>query len=216
MITSLLVLNSSYVGSRDLWWTEDPKAEKGYNIYRAFDYPTNWTKLNAQPHLGHFYRDMSALQLVTYTVQDTDWVERGELGRWGFRIPDIPYSDIVQGRPVTTNSSDEVTVILDGQPYRPVAIQAFDKTVWLQMDNTLGAGGAVYATPLKSDGVVWQADYSGVQSFQAQYKKLLNYVDIYTTLIRTFYTVVPIGENGAELHVPGAPHTQVKNSQEID
>ena len=109
MINSLLVLNSSYVGSRDLWWTDDPEAVKGYNIYRAFDYPTNWVKLNAHPWLGHFYRDMSSLELVTYPVKDSDWVERGELGRWGLRIPDIPFTDVVKGgapwRPTTGTRS---------------------------------------------------------------------------------------------------------------
>ena len=50
-----------------------------------------------------------------------------------------------------------------------------------------GVGGAIYATPLRSDGVAWQADYSAVQNFQVQYKKLVNYVDIYTTMVRTYY-----------------------------
>src|SRR5574337_2011002 len=96
-VDNILVLNSSYVWSRDLWWVEDDAATHGYNIYRAYDYPSNWVKLNATPQWGHFYRDMSSLQQVTYTVQDADWVERGELGRWGFRIPDLPYSTAVQG-----------------------------------------------------------------------------------------------------------------------
>src|SRR5271157_4787926 len=52
MVSNLLVLNSSYVGSRDLWWVDDPGATKGYNIYRAFDYPTNWVKLNPFPWVG--------------------------------------------------------------------------------------------------------------------------------------------------------------------
>jgi hypothetical protein len=42
MILDLLILNSSYVGSHDLWWADTHDATKGYNIYRAFDYPTNW------------------------------------------------------------------------------------------------------------------------------------------------------------------------------
>jgi len=42
MITNLLVLNSSYVGSHDLWWAHDPEAVKGYNIYRAYEHPSNW------------------------------------------------------------------------------------------------------------------------------------------------------------------------------
>src|ERR1700728_68214 len=118
MISNLLVLNSSYVGSRDLWWVDDPEATKGYNVYRAYDYPTNWQKLTPVPMSGHFYRDMSALQEVTYTVQPADWVEQGELGRWIFRIPDPPFSQAVQGRPVISNDPGDVviTVSVSGNP----------------------------------------------------------------------------------------------------
>ncbi len=216
MISDLLVMNSSYVGSRDLWWVEDPEATKGYNVYRAFDYPQNWVKLNAHPHVGHFYRDQSSLMEVTYTIQDADWLERGQgLGRWGFRIPDFPYSDVVQGRPVLANNAEEVTVLLDGVPFRPTKVTGFDKSIWLQMDNTIPLGGAVNAYPLKSNGVVWQSDYSGVQSFQVIYKKLNNFVEIYESMVRTFYTIVPIGDKG-ELHKPGAHGAMVVNTMEVD
>ena len=188
MITNLLVMNSSYTGSRDLWWVDDPEATKGYSIYRAFDHPSNWQRINPYPWVGHFYRDQSALENVLYTVQDADWLEQGNgLGRWGFRIPDFPYSDVVQGRPVLANNCDAVTVILDGQSFRPVKVSGLDKSIWLQMDNTVPIGGAVSAYPLKSNGTVWQADYSGVQKFQVQYKKLHNFVEIYESLVRTFY-----------------------------
>jgi hypothetical protein len=216
MITNLLVMNSSYVGSRDLWWVEDPEAKKGYNVYRAFDHPSNWQRINPYPWVGHFYRDQSALEDVLYTIEDKDWLERGNgLGRWGFRIPDFPYSDVVQGRPVLANNCDAVTVILDGQPFRPVKVSGLDKSIWLQMDNTVPLGGAVNAYPLKSNGTVWQADYSGVQKFQVQYKKLHNFVEIYESMVRTFYTVVPVGENG-ECHKPGAKDSMVVNTMEVD
>ncbi len=222
MISSVLVMNSSYVGSRDIWWVEDPDAKKGYNIYRAFDYPTNWTKLNSSPWLGHFYRDQSALEQVTYTVQPGDWLEQGNgLGRWGFRIPDFPYSDVVTGRPVLANSpygpngTNAITVYLDGQPFRPAKVTGLDRSIWLQMDNTIPLGGNVNAYPLKSNGVVWAADYSGVQEFQVTYYKLKNFVEIYESLVRTFYTVVPVGERG-ELHRPGEDGTMIVNTMEVD
>jgi hypothetical protein len=216
MISSVLVMNSSYVGSRDIWWVEDPEAKKGYNIYRAFDYPQNWVKLNPHPHCGHFYRDQSSLTEVTYTIQDADWLERGQgLGRWGFRIPDFPYSDVVQGRPVLANNAEEVTVLLDGVPFRPTKVTGLDKSIWLQMESTIPLGGTVNAYPLKSNGVVWQADYSGVQNFQVIYKKLNNFVEIYESMVRTFYTVVPIGDKG-ELHKPGEQGTVVVNTMEVE
>lgn len=226
MVTNLLVMNSSYVGSRDLWWVDDPEA-RGYNIYRAFDYPTNWVKLNNAPWVGHFYRDQSALEEITYTIQEKDWLAKGTpyvgitpnpnhgLGSWIFRIPDFPYSDVVQGRPVLANNCDAVTVILDGQTFRPAKVSGLDKSIWLQMDNTLPLGGAVSAYPLVSNGVVWQADYSGVQTFQVQYKKLNNFVEGYQSMVRTFYTIVPVGEKG-ELHKPGERDTIIVNTMEVD
>lgn len=223
MISSLLLLNSSYVGSHDLWWVEDQEATKGYHIYRAFDYPANWTKLTTVPIGGHFYRDMSSLQQVTYTVQPTDWIEKGELGRWGFRIPEVPFTIVDAGRVTPTHDPSDVTVIVsvsgnpndDGIAMRPVKVDGFDRTIWLQMDNTLPEGGAVSALPLVSNGVVWKGDYSAIQTFQAIYHKVANYVDIYTALNRTYYTVVPVGDRG-ELHPPGAPRTVVRNTQEVD
>jgi hypothetical protein len=73
----------------------------------------------------------------------------------------------------------------------------------------------VSAYPLKSNGVAWQADYSGVQTFQAQYKKLHNFVEIYSSMVRTYYTVCPVGEKG-ELHKPGEKDTIVVNTMEVD
>lgn len=226
MISNLLILNSSYVGSHDLWWVEDPEATKGYNVYRAFDYPANWHKLTTVPVGGHFYRDMSTLQEVLYTVQDSDWIERGELGRWAFRIPEVPFTIVDAGRVTPTHDPADVTVILsvsgnpndDGQEFRPVKVEGFDRTIYLRMDNTLPEGGAVSAFPLVSNpsGPVEIADYSGIKKFQVRYRKVSNYVDIYTSLNRTYYTVVPIGDHG-ELHKPGAAHcSPVRNTQEVE
>jgi hypothetical protein len=223
MIVNLLILNSSYVGSHDLWWAEDEEAKVGYNIYRAFDHPSNWTKLNSSPWLGHFYRDMSALEQVTYTVQPGDFIEHGELGRWAFRIPDTPYATVDAARVVVSDSPDDVSVTvsksgytaIDGQTIRPIQVNGFDRTVWMQMDNTLAAGGAVSDTALVNAGNVSIADYSEITLWQVTYKKLLNFVDIYTSLNRTYYTVVPVDKDG-ERHAPGAPGTVVKNTQEVD
>lgn len=215
MVQSLIVMNSSYVGSRDLHWVDDPEATKGYNIYRAFDHPTIWERLNANPWNGHFYRDQVALEEVEYTVQDADWIDKGQLGKWEFRIPDVPYSDVVTGRPYVATSPDDVQVFLDGVQFRPARVTGIDHTIWLQVDNTLKPGGYVTDLAPVNDGVVWQADYSAVQEFKVIYKKLVNYVDIYTSLVRTFYTVVPVGEKG-ELHRPGYGGTKIVNSQEVD
>jgi hypothetical protein len=216
MIQQLLVMNSSYIGSRDLWWMDDEKATKGYNIYRAFDYPVNWVKLNAAPWSGHFYRDQVTLQQVTYTVQDSDWRDKGTLGKWVFQIPDIPYADVDKGRPYVSNNPQDVQVILDGTTIvTPVQVQGLDRTVWLQADNELKPGGYVSDLAPVSTDVVWRTDYSGIQTFQVVYNKLANYVDIYSGMVRTFYTIVPVGATG-ELHKPGIPGSKVVNSQEVD
>ena len=215
MVQNLMVMNSSYVGSRDLWWMDDELATKGYNIYRAFDYPVNWVKLNASPWLGKFYRDQVTLQEVTYTVQESDWRDKGTTGRWVFQIPDIPFEDVQKGRPFVAISPDAVRVFADGYQLRPAAIQGLDRTVTLQVDNTLKPGGYVSDLAPINDGVVWKTDYSGVKEFKVVYNKLLNYVDIYTGMTRTFYTVVPVGNTG-ELHAPGAHGSKVVNTQEVD
>lgn len=215
-------MNSSYVGSRDLWWVDSPQATKGYNVYRSNDIPNpdqpnqaSWIKLNSYPWPGHFYRDQTTLEQITYTVQPTDFVELQQLGKVGIRLPDIPYSSVVSGRPTVANSPDDVQVIIDGTSYRPASVVGMDQTVWLQMDNTVAEGGAVSATALVSNGIVWKADYTGTHTFQVVYQKLINFVDIYTTLVRAYYTIVPIGDKG-ECHVPGATGTQVVNTQEIE
>lgn len=223
MVSSLLIFNSSNVGSRDLWWVDSPQATKGYNLYRSNDAPnpaqpgqTIWTKLNGPPIEGHFWRDKTTLQKVTYDVQPSDFVEKQQLGRVGIRLPDLPYSEIVVGRPMVAISPDDVQVIIDGKTYRPAEVQGMDQTVWLRMDNTVApAQGEDIATALVYTDTVWKADYTAPHKWQVVFKKLVNFVDVYTTLTRTYYTVVPVGPNG-ECHVPGAMDTQVVNTQQID
>jgi len=76
-------------------------------------------------------------------------------------------------------------------------------------------GGAVSAVPIEYTKHVFEADYSGVKEWKLVYNSLSNYVDIYSTLTRTFYTVVPVGDRG-EVHEPGAMGTPIVNTQEID
>jgi len=215
-VSSLLILNSSYVGSRDLWWVDSPSATKGYNVYRAFDNPSQWIKISGPtPWQGHFYRDATVLTQKTYTLQPKDFVEQGEFGKWGFKLPEVAYSSLVQGRPVVASAPDDVQVTVDGKPIRPIMVVGLDQTVWMQMDNTLAPGGAVSDTALVNNGDVGKADYSGVQVWTVTFNVLTNYVDIYTTLTRTYYTVVPVGDRG-EIHAPGAANTPVVNTQEVD
>jgi hypothetical protein len=223
MILNLLVLNSSYVGSHDLWWAHHEDAKVGYNIYRAFDYPTNWVKLNSSPWRGNFYRDMSSLMEVTETIEPPQFFEAGELGRWAFRLNNVPYATVDAGRVMVSNSPDDVSVtvsvsgnpVIDGQTFRPTTVNGFDRAVYMLMDNTLKTGGAVSDTALVNAGNVSIADYSNIKSWTATYKKLHNFVDIYTSLNRTYYTIVPVGEKG-ELHAPGAKGSVIKNTQEVD
>ena len=223
-ITNLLLVDSGLVGTHDLWWADSTDAKKGYNIYRAFDHPSNWQKLNKSPWLGHFYRDMTTLVQTTYTVQPQDFIEKGEIGQWVIRLPEPPYSTVRNGRAVVCNSPDDVQVIvsvsgqpsIDGLTLRPTSVNGFDRTVTMLVDNTLAEGGAVIATALVSTTDVSVADYNAITSWQVVYNKLTNYVDIYAALNRTYYTVVPINGKGEEIHTPGAPNTIVKNTQEID
>jgi hypothetical protein len=208
-ITNLLLLNSDFLGARDLHWVDDPKAVLGYNIYRAFDYPTNWVKLNSYPLTIHFYRDETVLQPVIYTLTSNDFVERGEEGHWVLRIPDVPYSSAVRGRPVVANNCDDVTVILDGVRFRPIQVQGLDQEVFLEADNTLPLGGAVSDIPV-------MPDLNTVKVFQVAYNKLINYVDIYTTLVRTFYTVVGVGADGQEIHKPGTHGLPIVDTMQVD
>ena len=124
---------------------------------------------------------------------------------------------------MVSNSPDDVSVtvsvsgnpVIDGQTFRPTTVNGFDRAVYMLMDNTLKTGGAVSDTALVNAGNVSIADYSNIKLWQVTYKKLHNFVDIYTSLNRTYYTVVPVGDKG-ELHKPGAQGSVVKNTQEVD
>ena len=223
VVDNLLILNSSYVGSHDLWWAPVAEATKGYNVYRAYDHPSNWVKLNPAPFHGQFWRDMSSLLEVTYTLQPQDFIEKGELGQWAFRIPDVPYATVDAQRVVVSNSPDDVSVTVskygnvnvDGVTLRPARVLGFDRSIWMNVDNTLAQGGAVSDTALVNDGNVSIANYDSIAEWKVTYNKLNNYVDIYTSFNRTYYTVVPVGDKG-ELHEPGCRGSVIRNTQEVD
>lgn len=221
-VSSLLILNSSFVGSRDLWWVDSPQATKGYNIYRSHDAPNpaqpgqvRWHKLNATPWNGHFYRDITSLRAVEQTLTLDDFIEFQQLGMLGIRLKETPFSSIVTGRPSIATNPDDVIVLIDGVAHRPAQVMGLDQSVWLKMDNTVQPGGPDVALADVNNGVVWQADYTGQHTFVVQYQTLDNFVDIYTTLTRAYYTVVPVSDTG-ECHVPGAAGTQVVNTQQME
>jgi hypothetical protein len=186
MVTNLLLIDSGITSSHDLWWVEDPGAVKGYNVYRAFDHPSNWQRIAANWR-GHFYRDMTTLMQTTYTVKPEDFIEKGETGQWVIRLPETPYTTVKSGRVTVSNSPDDVQIVTDGVVRRPTSVNSFDRTVTMLVDNTLAPGGAVSDTAQANTGNVNVTDYNGVQVWQAVFNKLTNYVDIYASFNRTYY-----------------------------
>lgn len=209
MVSELIVLNSSYVGARDLYWQIDvAKGVIGYNVYRAFDFPTNWKKLNTEVIPGNRFRDETTLVSKVYTLLKSDWIEFGEFGRFSFRLPEQAYSKAVKGRATLANGPNDVIVTADGVNYRPGQVNPFDSTVTLQRDNSLPEGGAVTALPL--------LDPTGVKVWTVTYSALTNFVDIYTNFQRTFYTIVSVLEDGSEAYAPGAQGAGVRDSMQVE
>lgn len=218
MIQSLIVLDSTYTGSRDLFWVESTEKDLvGYNIYRAYDSPTNWTKLNLTPHPGHFYRDQTAVEIVSHTVQPSDWVSVGVDGQYVFKIPGAPIwsSSIVKGHPTVANNPMDVQVTLDGVPTSVGRVDGQEGLVYFEV-MTMTKGGAINVKRAHR----LTKNVTPTQTVVATYRKLNNYVDIYLSGqgsgTRTFYTVVPVTTNGAETHFPGALGSEIKNTMEVD
>ena len=214
MVRGLLILNSSYAGSRDMWFPRVARASRGYNIYRAFDAPYNFVKINQTgPVPGQFFRDSTQLARVKYTVQPGDWIDPGTVtGNYIIRIPDTPYSDIVQGKPVVSSSPDDVLIKViyqDGTTVkvRPAQVQGIDQTIYLPNTASLPVGGAVTNLP--------QIDFPNVASYEVHYSKLLNYVDIAANMTRTYYRIIPVGDRG-ELHDVNDLGVETVNSFEVD
>ncbi len=209
MVNELIILSSAYVGARDLFWQNDlAKGVIGYNVYRAFDYPTNWQKLNEYIIPGQRFRDVTTLLEKTHVLNQNDWVEFGEVGKYIFKLPEQAYSKVVKGRATLANGPSDVVVLADGKPTRAAQVNPFDSTVTLQAFDSLPAGGAVSAFPI--------LDVPSVKEFKVIYNALTNFVDIYTSFLRTFYTIVSIGEDGREMYEPGAHGASVKNTFEVE
>src|SRR5271157_755213 len=232
MVHDLLILNSSYVGSRDIWWPNNPDdgAKGGYNVYRAFDRPEHWVKLNRYPLPMHFWRDQTELRAVTYQVKPQDFREDGELGHYIIRLPETPYAkwadDQRRVRAVVTNSNQDVAVMFnqDGNWLRPARVIGLDHEVWIKIDATLQTPGATEDLPpsvlpnavqtfTKPVGTTGPLTAS---SIQVTFWRLDNFVDIFSTLVRTFYTVVPLDANGNECHRPGDPRSEYVDSYQVD
>lgn len=215
-ISNLLVLDSQYNGSRDLFWVDSPTPDLiGYNIYRAHDYPTNWIKLNNEPHPGHLYRDKTLLQQVSYTVKDTDWVSVGGDGQYVFKLPECPIwsSEIVKGHPTVANNPMDVYMTMDGVWTAVGRVDGSESLIYFEALN-LARGGSVQMKGAHT----FVKNVIPTQTIVITYNKLLNYVDIFAAGLgpRTFYTVVPVLFNGKELHAPGAPGTEYKSTMEVD
>jgi len=220
MIRGLLILNSAYDGSRDLWWPLVSEARAGYNIYRAYDAPYNWVKLNQTgPVPGHFFRDQTRLKLNEYEVQASDWLDQnGILGPRMFKIPEIPVSKLERGRVVYQSTPDDVMIQVtyqDGttQLVRSGSVSALDQTVTLPIGLTVAPSDSVNAG---DSTAAWPViDYANAVSFTAIYHTVENFIDIAANMTRTYYAVVPVGDRG-ELHPPGAPNTEVVSTLQID
>lgn len=197
-------------GIRDLYWVDDPNPKViGYHVYRAFDAPIDWERINIfGPVPGHTFRDQSHLENVVYTVQPTDWVEKGEQGRYIFKLPDIPYAEIVQGRPSVASQPEDIRLYVNGVLTRCGRVDGLDRTVWLQQTVILHATGDRREQPstLIDDDTVIEVEYA----------KLLNSVSIAIEGVRTFYTVVPVLHGNVEVHAPGAPGTEIQDTFQVD
>lgn len=214
MIQNLIVLNSSYSGSRDLSWNDSPETDLiGYNVYRAFDAPTNWQLLNDEPHPTHFYRDQTAFTTVEHTVLASEWVSFGNDGQWVLKTPDHPIwsSDIVKGHPTVANNPMDVQVTVDGVPVSVGRVDGQEGLVYLE-DWTLGKAGAVASKKVHR----FKKNEVTTSVVKVTYRKLKNYVDIHMAGSRTFYTVVPVRAGGFELHAPGQFGSEIKNTLEVD
>ena len=116
MIQEILVLNSSYTGSRDLSWVDDPNPKViGYNVYRAYNAPGEWVKITDYPHPGHLYRDLTTLQLAEYSIKSTDWVSYGIDGQWVMKVPAPIWSSVVKGKALIANHPDDITLKINGE-----------------------------------------------------------------------------------------------------
>ena len=208
-VQGLIILTGAVPGIRDLWWLHDPDPGiLGYVPFRSEDRFSGWVRLSSDPIPGHRFRDETKLDEVLYTVQDTDWTDRGGEGYLAFRIPSSPiYAEILDGRVILASQPDHVLVWINDVPVRPARVDGFDGTIWLPRAYGIQANADRRELPLPSpeDGTV----------VKVQYKRLLNFVSP-TPETRSYYTVVPVNLDGTLAHQPGAPNTEVINTYEVD
>ena len=191
----------------------------GYNVYRAFDAPDNWVRLNKDgPVPGHFFRDSTSTRLVKYEIQAADWIDQnGVTGPRQFKIPDMPVSIVEKGRVKYLSAPEDVLIQVaysDGttQLVRSGMVSAIDQTVTLPIGRTVPGPTAAEAGSVAARPII---NYDLAESFTALFHTVENYVDIAANMVRTFYTVVPVGDHG-EMHPPGFPGTEIRNTMEID
>lgn len=208
-VQGLVILSGAVPGIRDLSWEHDPTPEVvGYLPFRSEDRGSNWKAIASYPVPGTRYRDETRLEEVTYTVQETDWVSRGDDGTWVFRVPHKPlYSNIVSGRAILASLPEHAQIWIDDKAILPARIDALRGDVWLP-----NAFGLVRDMDWR-ERVFPQAGPGSV--VRVVYKRLLNYVDT-TPEARSFYAIVPVMSNGQLAHDPGAPGTEVVNIMEVD
>jgi hypothetical protein len=210
MIQGLIILNSSFVGSRDLFWLDDPDPRvRGYNIYRAEDAARNWVKVNQYPVQGSRFRDQIQFGTEEYTFDlERDWVEKGSIGSYRLRAKGATFwSSAVAGRATLAAHPDDVILLINGIPVRPSRVIGSEGEIWLPMDPSLlrDGSGATYPS--------WSLEQS--QTIKIQYQKLVNNVNLYLST-QTFYTVVPVDAVGGELHLPGSPGSEVRGIMDVD
>jgi len=208
MIQSLQVLNSTGFGRRDLHWVDDPAKDiVGYNVYRAYDSPDHWIKLTHDgPVPGHSFRDTTQLKKITYTVQDEDWTERGEHGRWIFQVPEGMFYTLLRGRPICAMDHSDVTLIVDGVEVEAARVDGQEGVVWLPQVITLSSDGS------RDEKLQVQPPSEVI----IKYSIIEDSVGIYLDGTRTFYTVVPVYAGGQEQHVPGAKGTPYADTFQVD
>lgn len=119
---------------------------------------------------------------------------------------------MVKGRPTVATSPDDVIIQVTYPNdvitnYRPTMVPGADQAVWLPVGKSVPLGGAVSEFPI--------LDFDSVVSIAIIYRKLTNYVDIQTNMVRTFYTVVPAGDRGEE-HGPGSIGSEIVDSMQVD
>ena len=207
-VQGLIVLTGAIPGIRDLMWVNNVEDILGYIPFRSEDRGSNWRALTDYPVPGNRYRDATALEVHTYDVLPEDWVESGESGRWILRAPGAPiFSEIVSGRAILASQPKDVQVLLNGTRIPVSRVDGSSGDIWLPT-----------GVALVEDGN-WKAGYltlpgSG-DAVQIIYSTLANFVDP-TPESRSYYTVVPVRQDGTLAHQPGLSGTEVVNILEVD